>query len=325
MKIESLSREQIAMFPEYVRRWTDIGLSTKPAERKAAEAGILRAYSEANIPPPERIVWCGSPVGGALTRAFVLAEPKQKPGDSVRASVWASVGASVGDSVWASVRASVWAACWGQHDASWLAFYDFFKQECGLEKETEKLAGLITQAQAAGWWWPHERICWVTERPVILNRDERGRLHCEDGPAMQYPDGWSLYRFHGVQVPEYVIENPLEITIEKIEAEGNAEVRRVMVERYAGGMAKYILDSKAEIVAKDEFGTLYRKREKNDEDIWMVHVVCPSTNREYFLGVDPNAYGGLQTARAAVASTWRNGDHSMLFPKPEDYQPVIQT
>jgi len=168
-------------------------------------------------------------------------------------------------------------------------------------------------------------MCWVTERPVILNRDERGRLHCENGPAMQYPDGWTLYRIHGVSVPEYVVESPIDITVEKIEDESNIEIRRIMVDRYVGGMAKYLLDSNAEIMHKDDFGTLYRKLQKDDESIWMVHVICPSTKREYFLGVDPNAYGGLKTAQAAVASTWRNPDGSMTFPSPEDYAPLVES
>jgi hypothetical protein len=98
-----------------------------------------------------------------------------------------------------------------------------------------------------------------------------------------------------------------------------------MVEQYVGGMGKYILDSRAEVVHQDDFGTLYRKKVKDDEDIWMVHVVCPSTKREYFLGVDPNAYGGLKTARAAVASTWRNNDGSMAFAKPCDYVPLLES
>jgi len=217
------------------------------------------------------------------------------------------------------------AACYGQHDANWLGFYEFFQKECGLIQETEKLNGLICQAKAGGWFWPHEKMCWVTERPVILLKDERGLLHCEDGPALQYPDGWSLYRIHGVSVPEYVVENPIEITVDKIEAEPNAEVRRVMVDRYVGGMAKYVQDSNAEIIHKDDFGTLYRKTQKDDEPIWMVHVICPSTKREYFLGVDPNAYGGLKTAQAAIASTWRNPDGSMVFSCPEDYRPLVET
>ena len=51
------------------------------------------------------------------------------------------------------------------------------------------------------------------------------------------------------------------------------------------------------------------------------------TYKDYFIRVSPNAYGGLKTARAAVASTWRNNDaeRSLVFKNPEDYNPDIET
>lgn len=47
--------------------------------------------------------------------------------------------------------------------------------------------------------------------------------------------------------------------------------------------------------------------------------------KDYFIRCDPKAYGGLKTAHAAVASTWRNADGSMLFEKPEDYNCEIES
>ena len=216
-------------------------------------------------------------------------------------------------------------ACWGQHEAGYMSWCAYFRNEVGLKNETNKIQGLLEISQSAGWFWPHENICWITERPSLLKRDERGRLHCEDGPALQYPDGWSIYRFHGVSIPEWVINNPEKINSRSIEEEKNAEVRRVMVERYPGGLEKYLTDSGAEEIARDDFGILYRKQEKDDEPIWAVKVCCPTTQRDYFLGVDPNAYGGLKTARAAVASTWRNVDGSMVFASPEEYAPLMES
>jgi hypothetical protein len=107
-KIENLTAEQEARLPEFVRRWTDIGLCTNPAERPRAEAAIKEMYRCAGLAPPERIVWCGSPLSQGLTRAIIL----DKREDSVKASVGYSVAASVAESVWASVRESVGASVW---------------------------------------------------------------------------------------------------------------------------------------------------------------------------------------------------------------------
>jgi hypothetical protein len=155
-KIERLTPEQVARFPEYVKRWTDIGLATAPADRPAAEVAIRESYRLAGLDGPKRIVWCGSPLSQGLTRAIVLDQ-----GDKIRREMRASVRASVWASVWASVRASVRASVYGQHDAGWLAFYAFFREQCGLDEQTAKLAGLLALAKSAGWALPHRGICWV--------------------------------------------------------------------------------------------------------------------------------------------------------------------
>ena len=105
----SLTKEQEARFPEFVRKWTEIGLSTAPLNRARILDALTRAFREVNKPPP-RLVVCSSPLASTLTRA-VLASVRASVSDSVLASVSASVldsvRDSVSDSVSASVRASV--------------------------------------------------------------------------------------------------------------------------------------------------------------------------------------------------------------------------
>ena len=108
------------------------------------------------------------------------------------------------------------------------------------------------------------------------------------------------------------------------------EVRRVKIDQY--GQSRYLQDTGAEVVAEDDFGVLYRKSLGDDEALMMVKVVNSTpepdgTFKDYFIRVDPNAYGGLKTARAAIASTWRNEDESLMFDDPNDYcdQLVAQT
>jgi hypothetical protein len=167
-------------------------------------------------------------------------------GDSVGASVGDSVGASVRDSVGASVRDSVWESGFGQHDADWLAFYEYLREVVGLKQETCSLTGLLDQAKHAGWYLPHKHICWVSERHHVLRRDDSGLLHCVDGPAVMYPDGWSIYAWHGVRVPAWIIEQPDKLTPQGILKERNAEVRRVMMERL--GVERFVQESHATVL-----------------------------------------------------------------------------
>jgi len=321
-KIESLTPEQTARFDEFIKKWTDIGLCTQPANRKLAEEGIIEAYANAGLEAP-KIVWCDSPLSMAVTRAVVQKIAKGEI--DIRASVGDSVWASVGDSVWASVRASVrasvgdsvWDSVYGQHDANWLAFYDFFFEVCGLEQQTKKLSGLWKVAQNAGWFLPHEKICWISERHSVVSKDDAGQLHNESGPSVLYPDGWAIYKIHGVTVPAFVVENPEQITVDVIESEENSEVRRVMVDRY--GRGKYLKDTGAKIIHQDDWGTLYKKEILGQEPMVFVGVVNSTPEpdgsfNDYFLRVHPELrpitnnriVGNPQklTALNAVASTF---------------------
>ena len=114
-----------------------------------------------------------------------------------------------------------------------------------------------------------------------VKRDTEGRLHSEDSPSIAYRDGWSLWHWHGVNVSRQIIEFPETITVKQIEDEANAEVRRVMIERY--GQAKYLLDSEAVEIHRDDFGTLYRKEIPQDEPLLMVKVVnsTPEPNGDF--------------------------------------------
>jgi len=157
-------------------------------------------------------------------------------GASVRDSVWASVRASVWDSVGDSVRASVWDSvgdsCYGQHDANVLAFFEFFREEMLLKKQTDKIFGLIELGKHAGWILPHAEICWASERHNILCRNSRGQLHNEAGAALAYPDGYAIFALNGVRMkPEYVLTPAEKLDATTILKEENADIRRELIRK----------------------------------------------------------------------------------------------
>ena len=219
--IKNLTDKQKARFSEHIARWTAIGLSTEPADRNAAEGAIALMYRRGGLQPPAKIVWCDSPLSLSLTAAALR--------DSIRDRVVGSVGASVVGSVQASV--SVRNSVYGQHEAPWLSHYSYFREVCGLYKETEPMEGLSALARSAGWCVPYRNLAFVSERHTTLRRDERGRLHAEGGPAAAYPDGWSIWAWHGVRVPQVVIEQPDTLSVKDTLREENTEVRRVMLTR----------------------------------------------------------------------------------------------
>ena len=314
--IKSLTCDQRAKLPEWAAKWIAIVLSTEPADRPRAEAAIRRMYRDAGLALP-KIVWCGSPLGNILTHMVVIGNShtnsvNQSVGASVKASVRASVGDSVRESMW-DIRMN---SIYGQYDGPWLASFDYYRTVCGLTKETEPLIGLLELAQSVGWALPYKNICWVSERHSVVQRDTQGRLHCPDGPAMLYPDGWSIYAWHGVLVSREVIHG--EYVAQEILGQSNAEVKRVMIERM--GLESFFRQLQPEVVHEDIDGYGNPRRllqidlpEARNGVLRAVMVQCPSTGREYILGVPSS----VQTCQAAVASTFGI--------KPNEYHPVVET
>ena len=327
-RINKLTPAQESKLAEYREKWIGVGLSTAPADRNEAESGAVDAYRSAGIEPPKVFVWLGSPYAGCIASAMlsqvwsqVGAQVRAQVRAQVGAQVWSQVGAQVGDQVWSQVGDQVWAqvsrAAYGLHDSEWLSFYDFFREECSVES-CKRLDGLSKIAKSAGWFWPFTNVCILSERPCELHRDPRFRLHCEDGPAIKYPDGWCIYAWHGIRVDSRIIEKPESITVKEIDRQPNAEIRRIMIERY--GMSRYLIDGNAKKIHSDDFGTLYRREFSDDEPLVMVHVVNSTKEpdgsyKDYFLRVPAN----IERARQAVAWTW--GDDIDEF----NYAPLVET
>lgn len=113
----------------------------------------------------------------------------------------------------------------GQHDVDWVSYLP-------------ESSPWVTLARSCGWWWPREDLCVISDRPSILRtepvpgEDGELRLHAADGPAVEYPDGWTVHAWHGTRVPSWVIDAP---TVDRIAVEGNVEVRRCAIERIGWG------------------------------------------------------------------------------------------
>jgi len=183
------------------------------------------------------------------------------------------------------------------------------------------------KARDAGLW-----LYWVTGREVVCCASpslsiKDNRLHCETGPAVSWPDSPAQYYFlKGVQVTEDIVFKQFDWR--DIDAQSNAEVRRVMLESY--GQERYIMKSGLKPVQSDDWGTLYRKSLPGDEDLVVVKVVNSTPEpdgsfKDYFIRVDPKAYGGVSTAWQAVASTWRTKDGKLAFADHRDYCPAFES
>ncbi|MEU0796992.1 DUF6745 domain-containing protein [Amycolatopsis sp. NPDC005961] len=144
----------------------------------------------------------------------------------------------------------------GQQEAHWIALYDLHRQVDGVRFEPADGVQLdlwATLARSCGWWWPREDVCVIAERPLVVRTervdDDYGlvRLHHETGPAVAFPDGWTVHAWHGTRVPSWVIDAP---TAERIIAERNVEVRRCAIERV--GWPAFVAEAGFELLDRAE-------------------------------------------------------------------------
>lgn len=147
--------------------------------------------------------------------------------------------------------------------------------------------------------------------------DEMGRLHSVDRkPAVEFQDGRVEYHWHGIRVDDEVIKNPQSITVSRIDAEGNSEIKRILIELY--GQQRYFSDCGAVLLKRDGVGELYQKQRRGDRPIRFVKVKNSTlepdgTRKDYFLRVPPET----KTPREGIA--WTFNVH------PKHYQPEVET
>jgi hypothetical protein len=102
-KITKITPEQAALFPEWVKRYVEIGLSTEPADFERATEAALKAYKLCNLDKPVVVLRMGSPyaatLGGILAWGMLRAMKDKKVWDQVGGQVWDQVRSQVGDQV----------------------------------------------------------------------------------------------------------------------------------------------------------------------------------------------------------------------------------
>ena len=221
------------------------------------------------------------------------------------------------------------------------SFYDFIIEEILKpdEKTQEVWETFKEISEELHYFFVFENIVFCSEKPTKLEF-KGNRLHCENNAALQYKDGYSMYMWEGVRVPEQLIINPESITKKDILAIENAEIRRCYMEKL-GAMKYYNLLSdnqgcKLIDSTIDNQGNIMKLWETiiNDDiinkKVQFLECECPSTGRIYNI-YPPNQKS--KTCWEAKMSTfsneklsYRHGDVGLkIIGKNENKQILIET
>ncbi|MEL7358134.1 MAG: DUF6745 domain-containing protein [Cyanobacteria bacterium J06560_6] len=90
-----------------------------------------------------------------------------------------------------------------QQLASICVVLDFGFSELNYPPQKKMWAALQGLTKHCGWIFAVENICVVCDRPTGISLDNNGMLHNPNGePAIEYSDGFKIYAYHGVVLPE---------------------------------------------------------------------------------------------------------------------------
>ena len=154
---------------------------------------------------------------------------------------------------------------------------------------------LFRSARTCGWVCVYDEVAVVQDRPLFIRMDEQNRLHCQDGPAILYDDGFAVYAWHGVRVPPEWIRDKGHLTAHMALTWENMEQRRAACEIL--GWINVLSELNAVVIDEDEDPTIGTLLEVDIPDIGkekFLRVTC-GTGRNFCLPVPPDMQSALQS------------------------------
>jgi hypothetical protein len=223
--------------------------------------------------------------------------------------------------VWDQVGDQVYRAGYGSHDANWLAFYEYFREACGLTTEAEKLIPLTRLAECCGWFWPFAGAVICTEKPEIISM-VNGRLHADGGPAVRYPDGFSVWSLWGVRIPQWLAETPADkLDAQEILKLQNAEHRRVAIRKM--GVERMYQNLNAEVLDAENEYQLMKLHFEGEPIGPYLKMACPSTGRIYVecVGRDDSGFDPkIKTVKQAIEQRFRWASQGLMTSMMKQFE-----
>ncbi len=136
----------------------------------------------------------------------------------------------------------------------------------------------------------------IYNRPSKFSLDSENRLDAEGEAAIQFADGYGLYYYRGVALPEkYGKIHPNQWQARWLLSENNAELRRILIQ--AIGYNRICDELQAiQLDSFREYDLIKIDADTDLEPIVLLKMICPSTGYTHVLGVPPN----ILSARVAI-------------------------
>ena len=147
--------------------------------------------------------------------------------------------------------------------------------------------------------WPNSDFVIVCERPIKIERNSRGQLHCEKGMAIQYSDGYGLYMLNGVRFDEALYKKVVDPSFPFSERMKITDIdqRTQAINPKFCDIDSFIKEAKGRLL--DEINKLdiegnqvnyklymFPKGNVFTQDAYYCYFDCPSTRKKHLEGVE---------------------------------------
>lgn len=185
-------------------------------------------------------------------------------------------------------------------DLSYIPVIDFAISALHCQPSTPQWLATHNFISDCGWAFPFENTCILIDRPTHWTFDDRDRLHGEGQPAIRFRDGYGVYAYAGVVLPErYAAVGPSRWKAQWLLEEPNAELRRVLIQGIGYGRLCQELQAR-ELDRWREYSLLRIESNVDVEPIYLLKMTCPSTGYVHATRVPPT----MRSARDAIR--WTN-------------------
>jgi hypothetical protein len=258
--IKELTPQQELDVAIYVRKYTDIGTNTDETDRTVTTE-IDQFYKWMGKEAPYYI-WVDNPYEARVVLT-AMSSGKDFPNLDFEIDGKQLISRRVIEDVAKKLeKIENFDYIMGNLNTYWISYLNYGRESLGIQYDYGKFDPTILDVwtsliKKTGYFYAMDKYCVVCNRPQVLHFDENRELHCQDGPAVKFRRGdeCTIYAIHGVNVPENIILNPSAITVEDVNNQENAEIRRIMIDQM--GTERYLLETGAVVIHKDTTFTDY--------------------------------------------------------------------
>lgn len=211
----------------------------------------------------------------------------------------------------------------GWSNFGWVSFYDFFTQIKVINNEDFNNYQKLIESNVFET-FEFEKAVFAVRPPINIVYNENDLAHNTEGPSVEFADGTKFYQVNGFTIQKELFQKLYDrtYTVAEFLSEPNEEIKSAVISYLQSrdgetGVYYFLKDNLSEVDTytnvKDDslmVGTINStnigvytlfKGSVDDTEIAYVRCYCPSTDRMFFLGVDPSN----TNAKDAIASLYQ--------------------